>query len=121
MMFSHTTKGQFYNMELLSRFLDCHDIGDTNLRPRLIDYELLTDDDGKRTVGFGWHAGGNAIIIDSHYFSNKRIHILRLHIVAGALESLSATAHAHLAMGIASPFIVSVVTFFVSLTLLSVP
>lgn len=26
--------------------------------PRLIDYELLVGEDGKRTVGFGWFAGG---------------------------------------------------------------
>jgi alpha-aminoadipic semialdehyde synthase len=24
----------------------------------LVDYELLTGTDGKRTVVFGWHAGG---------------------------------------------------------------
>ena len=51
-MFSHTVKGQMYNMELHSKFL-----GSANA-PRLIDYELLTGEDGKRTVGFGWFAGG---------------------------------------------------------------
>jgi alpha-aminoadipic semialdehyde synthase len=31
--------------------------------PRLIDYELLTDDTtGKRTVGFGWFAGGTSLV-----------------------------------------------------------
>lgn len=53
LMFSHTHKGQHYNMELLSKFL-----GSGDLSPRLIDYELLADEDGKRTVGFGWYAGG---------------------------------------------------------------
>lgn len=53
LMFSHTHKGQHYNMELLSKFL-----GHGDLSPRLIDYELLTDEDGRRTVGFGWYAGG---------------------------------------------------------------
>lgn len=53
LMFSHTHKGQHYNMELLSKFLTP---GDTS--PRLIDYELLTDENGRRTVGFGWFAGG---------------------------------------------------------------
>ena len=53
LMFSHTHKGQHYNMELLSKFLGAGD-----LSPRLIDYELLTGEDGKRTVGFGWYAGG---------------------------------------------------------------
>lgn len=60
-MFSHTVKGQLYNMELLGKFLasetaDAVQAG--TLLPRLIDYELLTGEDGKRTVGFGWFAGG---------------------------------------------------------------
>ncbi|KAF9236788.1 Saccharopine dehydrogenase-domain-containing protein [Melanogaster broomeanus] len=80
LMFSHTTKGQPYNMELLSRFL--RQDPQRHLSPRLIDYELLTGRDGKRTVAFGWFAG-----------------------VAGALESLSALAHAHLELGVASPFL----------------
>ena len=68
MMFSHTAKGQEYNMPLLSRFLfggyrnaDAKLSGDkalSQLAARLIDYELLTGTDGKRTVEFGWHAGG---------------------------------------------------------------
>ncbi|KAF8556698.1 hypothetical protein OG21DRAFT_1482902 [Imleria badia] len=80
LMFSHTTKGQPYNMELLSRFLSQDPQRD--LPSRLIDYELLAGPDGKRTVAFGWFAG-----------------------VAGALESLSALAHAHLELGVASPFL----------------
>ncbi|KAG8215828.1 Saccharopine dehydrogenase-domain-containing protein [Butyriboletus roseoflavus] len=79
-MFSHTTKGQPYNMELLSRFLS-QDFR-RELPSRLIDYELLTGSNGKRSVAFGWFAG-----------------------VAGALESLSALAHAHLEIGVASPFL----------------
>ena len=68
MMFSHTVKGQEYNMPLLSRFLSGGDhfadprlTGDGSLpqpSSRLVDYELLTGPDGKRTVAFGWHAGG---------------------------------------------------------------
>lgn len=54
-MFSHTAKGQMYNMPLLSRFVD--DSGG-DMAPRLVDYELLTGPDGKRVVGFGWFAGG---------------------------------------------------------------
>ncbi|KAJ7254348.1 Saccharopine dehydrogenase-domain-containing protein [Mycena haematopus] len=82
LMFSHTAKGQTYNTALLSRFLaDDAFKGDPSL-PRLIDYEHLTDAEGKRTVGFGWFAG-----------------------VAGVLESLSAMAHSHLEIGVASPFI----------------
>ncbi|KAI0328943.1 hypothetical protein GY45DRAFT_1435780 [Cubamyces sp. BRFM 1775] len=84
-MFSHTVKGQLYNMELLSKFLASENRSapeNGSLLPRLIDYELLTDEDGKRTVGFGWFAG-----------------------VAGALEALCAMAHAHLELGVASPFL----------------
>lgn len=63
-MFSHTIKGQMYNMELLSKFVSgSHASGGTTtgeptMLPRLIDYELLVGEDGKRTVGFGWFAGG---------------------------------------------------------------
>ncbi|SJL06912.1 uncharacterized protein ARMOST_10254 [Armillaria ostoyae] len=77
MMFSHTAKGQAYNLPLLSCFL-----GNKEL-PRLIDFELLTDAvTGKRTVGFGWYAG-----------------------VAGVFEALSSMAHSHLEFGVASPFL----------------
>lgn len=70
-MFSHTIKGQPYNMPLLARFLgistpasvpqdELSRVDNTrlNLLPSLVDYELLTDSRGKRTVGFGWYAGG---------------------------------------------------------------
>lgn len=74
-MFSHTAKGQAYNMPLLARF--------TQTTARLIDYELLTDGNGKRTVAFGWYAGA-----------------------AGVPEALSALAHDHLTLGVSSPFLV---------------
>ena|ERR1700722_8001053 len=63
LMFSHTLKGQAYNMGLLSRFLsDDNSQGDAGeLLPRLIDYELITGTDGKRTIGFGWFAGGQSL------------------------------------------------------------
>ncbi|THH02997.1 hypothetical protein EW145_g6616 [Phellinidium pouzarii] len=87
LMFSHTHKGQEYNTPLLSRFL--HDSSShtaasdaPHLLPSLIDWELLTDAMGKRTVGFGWYAG-----------------------VAGALEGLISTAQLHLTLGVASPFL----------------
>jgi len=80
-MFSHTVKGQSYNMGLLSKFLQSPSTSEPHLLPPLIDYELLTDA-GKRTVGFGWFAG-----------------------VAGALESLSALSQALLEQGVASPFL----------------
>ncbi|KAI1789307.1 Saccharopine dehydrogenase-domain-containing protein [Ganoderma leucocontextum] len=84
-MFSHTVKGQLYNMELLAKFLASESpqaVQAGTLLPRLIDYELLTGEDDKRTVGFGWFAG-----------------------VAGALESLVAMSRAHLELGVASPLL----------------
>ncbi|KAL0948067.1 hypothetical protein HGRIS_010691 [Hohenbuehelia grisea] len=87
-MFSHTAKGQPYNTPLLERFLAPSQQHaklsqyQPELAPRLVDYELLTEADGKRTVMFGWYAG-----------------------VAGVLEALSSMAHAHLELGIASPFL----------------
>ena len=59
MMFSHTAKGQIYNMPLLAKFADMQrQTNDT--KPQLIDYELLVNKEtGKRTVAFGWYAGGN--------------------------------------------------------------
>ncbi|KAF4583903.1 hypothetical protein EYR40_002401 [Pleurotus pulmonarius] len=87
-MFSHTAKGQPYNTGLLAKFLPKYNLKDDlngimSRAPRLIDYELIKDEESdKRVVGFGWFAG-----------------------VAGVLESLSSMAHSHLEMGIASPFL----------------
>ena len=77
-MFSHTVKGQLYNMELLGKFLasetaDAVQAG--TLLPRLIDYELLTGEDGKRTVGFGWFAGGE--LFRNPLMSDLRPHSVR--------------------------------------------
>ncbi|KAF8574094.1 hypothetical protein K439DRAFT_1642441 [Ramaria rubella] len=80
LMFSHTGKGQPYNMPLLSKFLSPEES-----IPRLIDYELLTDTplpSGKRVVAFGWFAGAT-----------------------GAVEGLCASAHDFLSFGVASPFL----------------
>jgi Alanine dehydrogenase/PNT, N-terminal domain len=49
LFFSHTMKGQSYNMPMLRRLLDA---GCT-----MLDYELVTDEDGLRTIAFGRHAG----------------------------------------------------------------
>ena len=68
-MFSHTVKGQPYNTPLLAKFVRRSDdivseavevlYGHPSPFPRLIDYELLTNQmDGKRAVAFGWFAGG---------------------------------------------------------------
>jgi alpha-aminoadipic semialdehyde synthase len=47
--FAHVVKGQPYNMRMLARLLElgCH----------LIDYEKVTDEDGRRLIFFGRHAG----------------------------------------------------------------
>ncbi len=47
--FSHTIKGQPYNMPMLKRMLD--------LRDTLLDYELVTDEEGQRLIFFGNYAG----------------------------------------------------------------
>jgi len=49
MNFSHTIKGQPYNMPLLRRYMEqgCS----------LIDYECIADDDGRRLIFFSIHAG----------------------------------------------------------------
>ncbi len=49
LFFSHTTKQQEYNRLLLQTIL--------RKRIRLIDYELLTDNEGFRIIGFGRFAG----------------------------------------------------------------
>ena len=47
--FSHTIKGQSYNMDLLQTFLD--------QKATLIDYETIKDVNGKRLIAFGRYAG----------------------------------------------------------------
>ena len=47
--FSHTIKGQQYNMPLLAKILE--------RKITLMDYELVTDDQGKRQIFFGRFAG----------------------------------------------------------------
>jgi alpha-aminoadipic semialdehyde synthase len=100
LMFSHTIKGQPYNMQLLSKFLAAPSIPDPHLLPRLIDYELLMDDTGKRTVGFGWFAGGK------FHVAVLTVPLINVHVVAGALETLAALSQALLKQGVASPFLV---------------
>lgn len=108
LMFSHTAKGQTYNTPLLSRYLEDKTRPAENFLPRLIDYELLTDEkDGKRTVGFGWFAGGKHPIDPQSQTQSDTTYT-----VAGVLESLSAMAVSHLEIGIASPFLVSVALHF---------
>lgn len=47
--FSHVTKGQPYNMPMLKRLME--------LNCNLIDYEKVTDEQGKRLIFFGHYAG----------------------------------------------------------------
>ena len=47
--FSHTIKEQEYNRELLRKMLE--------LNIRMVDYEVLTNGNGKRLIGFGRYAG----------------------------------------------------------------
>ncbi len=55
MFFSHTIKKQPYNRRLLQTVLE--------RRIRLIDYELLKDESGRRLLGFGEFAG----MVGAHY------------------------------------------------------
>lgn len=47
--FSHTHKGQEHNLDMLRGYI--------NKGSSLVDYELLTDDKGRRLVAFGKFAG----------------------------------------------------------------
>jgi alanine dehydrogenase len=62
--FSHTIKGQPYNMAMLRKILD--------LDCTLIDYETITDEDGRRLIFFGRHAG-LAGMIDTLWALGKRL------------------------------------------------
>jgi len=62
--FSHTTKGQPYNMPMLKRILE---LGCT-----LIDYEKVTDENGQRLIFFGRYAG-LAGMIDTLWALGKRL------------------------------------------------
>jgi alpha-aminoadipic semialdehyde synthase len=62
--FSHTSKGQDYNMPMLRRLLD---LGCT-----LIDYESIVDERNKRLIFFGKHAG-YAGMIDTLWALGRRL------------------------------------------------
>lgn len=61
--FSHTIKGQPYNMEMLKRLmaLKCH----------LIDYERIINEKDQRLIFFGAHAGYAGMIETLHAYSRK--------------------------------------------------
>ncbi len=64
MVFSHTIKGQPYNMPLLEKLLES---GAT-----LVDYEKIVDPHGRRIVSFGRFAGITGIV-DSLFYLGKKL------------------------------------------------
>lgn len=64
LFFSHTIKGQPYNMPMLSQMMAKH--------CQLIDYERIADENAKRLVLFGRHAG-LAGMIESLHALGKRL------------------------------------------------
>ncbi len=73
MFFAHVIKGQAHNMPMLRQLM--------TLGCTLIDYEKVADDDGRRLIFFGRHAG-----------------------LAGAIETLRALGQRLSAQGITTPF-----------------
>lgn len=65
--FSHTIKGQPYNMDMLRRLVD--------QRCTLLDYERVVDGDGKRLIFFGRYAG-IAGMIDTFWTLGQRLDAL---------------------------------------------
>jgi len=64
--FSHTIKGQKYNMPMLREL--------AGLRCQLIDYERITDSAGRRLIFFGKHAG-LAGMIDTLWALGRRLEV----------------------------------------------
>jgi alanine dehydrogenase len=81
-MFSHTIKGQPYNMPMLQELVDK---GCT-----LLDYETVTDDSGRRLIFFGRYAG-LAGMIDTFWTLGKRLEALG----CGSAFSEIAPAHSY--------------------------
>jgi len=61
--FSHTIKGQPYNMSLLKRMME--------LKCNLIDYERIVDESNRRLIFFGKHAGVAGMIETLHTLGQK--------------------------------------------------
>lgn len=61
--FSHTIKGQSYNMGLLQTFLD--------QQGTLIDYETMRDENGERIIAFGRYAGIAGAVDTLHLLGRK--------------------------------------------------
>jgi alanine dehydrogenase len=67
MFFSHTIKGQPFNMKMLARLVE--------RRCTLFDYELVRDNEGRRLIFFGRYAG-LAGMIDTLWTLGKRLQAL---------------------------------------------
>lgn len=80
MFFSHTIKGQTYNMPMLKRMME--------LGCSLLDYERIVDDQGRRLVFFGEYAG-LAGMIDTLWSYGQRL------AVEGVTSALSSLKPAH--------------------------
>ena len=65
--FSHTIKGQSYNMKMLKRLID--------LECNLIDYERIVDENSVRLIFFGRHAG-LAGMIETFFCFGKKMRLL---------------------------------------------
>ncbi len=65
--FSHTIKGQDYNMPLLQKLLD--------LKCTLIDYETIKDANGRRVVFFGRYAGYAGMIDTLHGMGKRYLYL----------------------------------------------
>ncbi len=63
LFFSHTIKGQPYNMEMLKRLME--------LRCNLIDYELIASKENGRLISFSRYAGIAGLIETLHAFGQK--------------------------------------------------
>jgi len=63
--FSHTIKGQSYNMPMLKTMMD--------LKCTLIDYERIVDENNRRLIFFGRYAG-IAGMVDTFWGYGKRLH-----------------------------------------------
>lgn len=64
MFFSHTIKGQEYNMPMLKKMME--------KKNTLIDYECITDEEGERLIAFGRYAG-IAGVIETLHATGKRL------------------------------------------------
>ncbi len=62
-MFSHTIKGQSYNIDMLKRLIE--------LKVNLIDYETIVDENNKRLIFFGRYAGLAGMIETLYAYGQK--------------------------------------------------